>query len=138
MLRESKEYYFKADDQDESNSDSDAAYSKKNGVLYSGERLDTSNLVLQCITQEGDFDNEYRFRVEKYNDEGTASLPTIVLQIDFEQRKGTLKYDSYDKDRSKWKPDDLDKYDDEGFVSCVKKLFESQANLLQHHSITVE
>ena len=123
LLRESKEYYFKADDQDESNSDSDAAYSKKNGALYSGERLDTSDLVLQCITQEGNFDNEYMFRVVKYKGEikEHKSDPISSIVIKFDTRNGEISF----------KPNT----DDIEFKNAVQRLFNERVDFKNHHGI---
>lgn len=126
-----KKYFFIADDADEKDGkkqDGDATYAKGNGLMYSKESLNSADLVLQCITHESDFDNEYRFRVIKFNGknkEHDEAYPIVSLEVVLDERKGEISFIPNAKMCLK----------DSEIKNAVQMLFIGNEDFKNHHDI---
>ena len=125
------EFFFTEEERDP-NRNENKGY--RSGMLYSDNGWEDSNLALQCFTQEGNFDNEYRFRVVKYSKDlkkDLAEQPIVGLRLYFENAKpedrsiGKLFYEVYDNKKG-WVEVDTTRVDS-GFAEEVKELFESKS-----------
>ena len=129
-VQKCKKYFFKADEPDEKGQGSNAAYAKGNGLLYLGRSPKSANLVLQCITHEGDFDNEYRFRVVKHNGknkEHDETYPIVSLEVIHDKRKGEISFI----------PNVEECLQDNEFKNAVQRLFNEREDFKNHHDIDI-
>lgn len=62
----------------------------KKNVLHAENGMNDSGEYLLCITQEGEFDSEYKFRIQKPNNEITEYIEYIIMKIDWEKAEAWL------------------------------------------------